>query len=606
MRTEAEFTSFIQRRLDAVKIQSTLEGTANTDIMRALQTASKNQTGNSGYPDIIAVFDDYVLVMENKSDYTKLVLRDGAKYSETVDATKNYALNGAIFYARKILEGTRYTKIFAFGNVGDRKHHIFKPVFVDATTIKELPAVDTFANFTAQNIDAYYNQFVLGKESAESFELKKILRYASTLHEHLRNYGQLGETEKPLVVSAIVLALYEKLKIEDLTHDADEFKNDGAKILDKIETSLKRLQVNSEIKRERVLAQFQLIKNRPLLNNFNPNIDASPLRYFAEYIQKNIYDQVKKFDKDYLGMFYREFVSYSGGDGQTLGVVLTPPHITELFCELVDLKVDDVVFDPCCGTGGFLLAALNHMLKSATTDAQRAHIKANQLHGIEIRDDMFAIATTSMILRGDGKSNLICEDFFAKDAADLQSSIGATVGFMNPPYSQAKNDATKHLSELRFIEHLLNSVKVGGRVAAIVPVSAMIGKTKDDKIIKSEILRRHTLKGVISLSKNTFYQIGVVPCIAVFEAGKAHRAGDKVKFINFEDDGFELKKHEGYVRTERAKDRKQYLLDCWNNNIADAPSNFMVETNITADDEWLHSFYYYRIADRSRFSQHHR
>ena len=133
----------------------------------------------------------------------------------------------------------------------------------------------------------------------------------------------------------------------------------------------------------------------------------------------------------------------------------------------------------------------------------------------------------------------------------------------------------------------------GGRVAVIVPVSAMIGKTKDDKILKREILKRHTLKGVISLNKNTFYQIGTVPCIAVFEAGRPHKKNFKVKFINFEDDGFELRKHEGYIETWRYKERREYLLNCWNDNISDYPSSFMVETNIDADDEWLHSFYYY-------------
>lgn len=46
-------------------------------------------------------------------------------------------------------------------------------------------------------------------------------------------------------------------------------------------------------------------------------------------------------------------MSYSGGDGQTLGIVLTPKHITDLFCKLADLKDDDIVLDPCCGTGGF-------------------------------------------------------------------------------------------------------------------------------------------------------------------------------------------------------------------------------------------------------------
>ena len=165
---------------------------------------------------------------------------------------------------------------------------------------------------------------------------------------------------------------------------------------------------------------------------------------------------------------------------------MTPSHIAELFCELVDLKVDDVVFDPCCGTGSFLIAAMTKML-SLANDAQKKHIKQKQIHGIEVREDMFSIATTNMILRGDGQSNLICGDFFSKDAEDLQLlGDGLTVGFMNPPYSQAKNAATAHLSELRFILHLLDSITKGGRVAVIVPVSAMIGKNKDDKIIKAE------------------------------------------------------------------------------------------------------------------------
>lgn len=46
-------------------------------------------------------------------------------------------------------------------------------------------------------------------------------------------------------------------------------------------------------------------------------------------------------------------MSYSGGDGQTLGIILTPKQITELFCDLADLTEDDIVFDCCCGTAGF-------------------------------------------------------------------------------------------------------------------------------------------------------------------------------------------------------------------------------------------------------------
>ena len=164
---------------------------------------------------------------------------------------------------------------------------------------------------------------------------------------------------------------------------------------------------------------------------------------------------------------------------------------------------------------------------------------------------------------------------------------------MTPPYSQAKNKDTANLSELCFIRHLLNSITEGGRAAVIVPVSAMIGKTKDDKAIKKEILKNHTLEGVISLNKDTFYRVGTVPCIAVFTTGIPHPTEKKAKFINFEDDGYEVKKHLGLVETERAKDKRQYLLDCWHGKITDFPSSFMVETTVENTDEWIHSFYYY-------------
>ena len=116
----------------------------------------------------------------------------------------------------------------------------------------------------------------------------------------------------------------------------------------------------------------------------------------------------------------------------------------------------------------------------------------------------------------------------------------------------------------------------------------MIGKTKDDKAIKKEILKNHTLEGVISLNKDTFYRVGTVPCIAVFTTGIPHPTEKKAKFINFEDDGYEVKKHLGLVETERAKDKRQYLLDCWHGKITDFPSSFMVETTVENTDEWIH------------------
>lgn len=119
MSSEADFTNYIQNRLEAVEIFSETQSTQNVELDGAFSTASKSQTGMRGRPDHVAIVDDFVLVMEDKLDRLKLVLRNGGEISQTVDATKNYAVNGALFYALKIIDATHYKKVFAFGNAGD-------------------------------------------------------------------------------------------------------------------------------------------------------------------------------------------------------------------------------------------------------------------------------------------------------------------------------------------------------------------------------------------------------------------------------------------------------------------------------------------------------
>lgn len=339
--------------------------------------------------------------------------------------------------------------------------------------------------------------------------------------------------------------------------------------------------------------QFLLIKDRTALNTKRDDLGKTPLKFYTEFLEKNIMKALQaNVSEDILGRFYSEFMSYSGGDAQSLGVVLTPHHITELFCDLLDVKAGETVFDPCAGTAGFLISAMCRMLQQAESSSDIEHIKREQIHGIEIREDMFAIATTNMILRGDGKSNLRCADFLKEKPENLQVKVAANVGMMNPPYSLAKNKETEHLSEIHFVEHLLNSLVVGGKAAVIVPQSTAIGKSAADKKVKKAILANHTLEGVITCNTNTFYGVGTNPCIMVFTAHNPHPAQKEAKFINFEDDGFEVKKHIGLVETERAKERKQHLLDCWFNKI-EAESKFMVCSTVEAADEWLHSFYYF-------------
>ena len=594
--------------LEEAEIQYSEQGSNIKEINEALKTSSKSGTGKTGYPEFVCVVKDFLLVIEDKANLTNHVKYDDKDLiSQDVKDVRDYAMNGALFYGLHLAKNTSFKKIIAFGVSGNQKHHRITPIFIsERRQWQELPEVETFISFNDNNIAEYYVTEILNEKTDKEKETSEILQEAQLLHEDLRTYGSIKDEDKPLIVSGILLALQEIDK-NNFSIDAligDTLKTDGQKIYEAIRSHLQRVNVKPEVKRDKLLSQFKVITDTPRINELNETLGKTPLKHYTEFIYKSIYKSLRftKSAEDYIGRFYSEFMRYSGGDGQSLGIVLTPKHITELFCDLVDLKPTDLVFDPCCGTGGFLIAAMHKMLSQTGDKDEKRRIRQDQLFGIEIQPYMFTIATTNMILRGDGKSNLENKDFLKENPNQLQIN-GCTVGMMNPPYSQGtKQDPSQY--EINFTEHLLDSLVDGGRAIVIIPQSAVTGKSADEKNIKASILKHHTLEGVITLNTNTFHRVGTNPCIAIFTTGIPHDKNHKCKFINFEDDGFEVKKHIGLVETPSAKDKKQHLLDVWFGRV-EAETKFCVETTIEPEDEWLHAFYYFndeipRIEDFER------
>lgn len=593
---EAVTDFWVYELLKEAGVELEPQGSSIYEINEALKTASKRGSGKVGFPEFVGVIKGFLIVIENKAMVSnhKKIDSDGLISLSPKDV-RNFAVNGALFYGQHLAKNTSYKKVIAFGISGDEKKHNISPLYIDETEYyRELPEVESFILFNEQNIDEYYVREILQEDTDQEKELAEILKDAAELHADLRNYASLQDTQKPLIVSGILLALREAefggFNIASLT--GDEVDTDGEKIHNAIEKNLTRSKVSPDVKRDKILGQFSIIKDTHILNEVNSTLNKTPLKHFTEFLYKKIYMSIKytSSSEDYLGRFYGEFMSYSGGDGQTLGIVLTPKHITDLFCELVDIKADDIVLDPCAGTAGYLIAAMHQMLAKADSEVVKKSIRQKQLHGFELQPYMFTIATTNMILRGDGKSNLINHDFLKEDPRKLQLKQ-ASVGMMNPPYSQGSKK-NPGLYELAFTEHLLNSVITGGRVIVIIPQSSVTGKTIEEQSLKKNILKKHTLEGVITLNKDTFYGVGTLPCIAIFKAGEPHPADKECKFIDFRDDGYRISPHIGLVQTEQAKDKNQHLLDVWFERI-ESESKFCVKTSVEAEDEWLHSFYYF-------------
>jgi type I restriction enzyme M protein len=234
---------------------------------------------------------------------------------------------------------------------------------------------------------------------------------------------------------------------------------------------------------------------------------------------------------DILGRFYEIFLKYGNG-AKEIGIVLTPRHLTKFAVDAVRVSKTDKVFDPACGTGGFLVAAFDHVRKQCDED-ELEDFKKSGIYGIEQEPEVVALALVNMIFRGDGKNNIQEGNCFADKHF---KSVKMTKVLMNPPFALKKDDE----KEYKFIDFALSKMSKGGLLFVIIPSPVMF-REKGFKEWRKNMLRNHTLKAVIKLPEDLFYPVGVHTSGVIIETGRPHEVNDKVLWASM-DDGFRKRK----------------------------------------------------------------
>lgn len=129
---EAKTDLWVASQLDEFGIQYDAQGSEIKELDDALRTASKKGTGKAGYPDYVAVVNDFVIVIEDKANINKhKKLTESGILDLDFKSVADYALNGAYFYAKHIAKNSPFKKVFAIGVSGNEKHHEITPLYVD-------------------------------------------------------------------------------------------------------------------------------------------------------------------------------------------------------------------------------------------------------------------------------------------------------------------------------------------------------------------------------------------------------------------------------------------------------------------------------------------
>ena len=570
MVTERVTESIVRRHFESFVDDIVLEEqrSANLRIDSLLRRASKRGTGERGYPEfIIQLNEDHglLIVVECKANVADHERPDESHES----APERYAVDGVLFYASHL--SSRFD-VLAIAVSGDtlqnlKVNHYFH--FKDTHT--PIPAFGDTLLPVQDYLTGYY-----GSEEKYRQDYAALLTFAKGLNQRLHT-DKISESDRALLISAILIALDNKAFKESYRHeDAVRLPQ---RLVDTVSDQIRNAGI--EDSRLSVLEQkFGFITTETVL--------TSKPGELVEIIDQ-VDDEVNSFMKthkyrDVLSELYIEFLQYANAD-KGLGIVLTPPHITELFAELSQVNHNSTVYDNCAGTGGFLIASMRRMIESANGDQSLENrIKQSQLFGVEVQSSIYPLAVSNMYINQDGKSNILLGDCFNGDLVESIKSRRPNVGLLNPPFKVDKRNDTE---ELEFILNNLDCLQQGGICVALAPMQAALATRGKIVALKERILKSHTLEAVLSLPDELFFNsnVGVVTCAMIFTAHRPHPINKQVFLGYFKDDGFVKRKVDGRKDAlNKWENIRETWIEAYTNRIA--KPGLSVNVQVGVKDEW--------------------
>lgn len=311
--------------------------------------------------------------------------------------------------------------------------------------------------------------------------------------------------------------------------------------------------------------------NRTVYEKLNSlyNTDIfTPLQIRDASILKEIMDKLDPLtltdvDSDVKGDAFEYFLKASTATKNDLGEYFTPRHIVKTMVRLVNPQIGETIYDPFCGTGGFLIESFRYIFNNmARTEANLRTLRENTVYGNEITNTA-RITKMNMILAGDGHSNINMRDSLAnpidgkatwKDEDGNIHHYGYDIVLANMPYSQK----TKHgdLYDLPTtngdsicVQHCMkaiNSTSPNGRMALVVPEGFLF--RKDLTRTREYLLDNCQLQSIISLPQGVFLPYTGVKTDIIYATKvnqKINKSEKKKDFWYFDvkSDGYTLDNH---------------------------------------------------------------
>jgi len=468
--------------------------------------------------NVVKVTEKVLWVIEAKRSHSELGL----------------ALTEATDYAAKINTGRKFQALFVSGVAGnDQDTFLIRTSYFNGKSFipVQMNGVDVTALLSPSDCELILRSASANMENPPIDERRFIAR-AEQINEIL-HLGAVNPHHRASVMSALLLSM--------LSSTGPNVEERSPSVLIEDINSRVRSVLRNQGKTEfESLVQIAL----PATKDNHIKFRQALIDTIQELNNLNIRSAMNS-GADWLGAFYEVFLKYASW-AQDLGIVLTPRHLTTFIADVMSIRAKDIVYDPTCGTGGFLVAAFDSV-KRSSTPTQLANFKKNGVFGIEQDSGVAALAVVNMIFRGDGKNNIHEGNCFAKHLKRSSNNGNSTAKFtpepsdeppvtkvmMNPPFALKRGSE----KEYKFIDHALLQMEDGATLFSVLPYSAMVRPGKYLTWRRDVLLPKHSLLAVVTFPWDVFYPVGVNAVGVFIRKGVPHDRKSRVLWIRALNDG---------------------------------------------------------------------
>ena len=231
---------------------------------------------------------------------------------------------------------------------------------------------------------------------------------------------------------------------------------------------------------------------------------------------------------DFKGAIYESILEKNGQDKKSgAGQYFTPRSLISAIVDVIDPKITETVADPCCGTGGFLLAAYEHMKTQSKDIERQKFLKNDALSGADNTSLVVTLASMNLYLHdiGVNKSPIAYKDSLIDTSDKVYDVIMTNPPFGTRPQGSVEVSANRPEfiktsdNQVNFLQHIMSIVRTGGRVGVVLPDSVLTDTGSTEKV-REKLMKDFNLHTILRLPTGIFYANGVKTNVLFFEKGE--------------------------------------------------------------------------------------